>query len=251
MRLGIISDIHGNLHALNNVLEHMNSVGVDKKVCLGDLVGYGPYPNECIDLVASNFNFIVMGDHDNAVFDDKEAAAMNPLARQGVDFTKEKITRSNLDILKGLEYGYLTDGILLVHGSPSAPFGSVRTDDDAVHSFSSPIADFDISFVGHTHIPAIWEKKTISKVAFIRPQFQKSEDVISKFEYTPKEASIVNVGSVGQSRDGDKRATYVIFDTESRLVSIYKIPYSVDRTIAKMQSLSFPTETWSRLMYGI
>jgi diadenosine tetraphosphatase ApaH/serine/threonine PP2A family protein phosphatase len=251
MKLGIVSDVHSNLFALQKVLEHMESQGVDKKVNLG-IVGYGPYPNECVELTVANFNYILMGNHDESVFNLTERYTMNPRAVESAEWTAKQLKKSNRDFLANLEYGYVTEEkLLFVHGAPHAPFAYMDTYASAINGFKNPIEDFQVAFVGHTHVPIIWELENGDEIEYIRPRFGTDHTKIDEWEhYIGNSRAIINVGGVGQPRDGDPRASYVIFDTETNHVKFYRVPYSVDRTIARMQQLGFATEAWARLMYG-
>lgn len=254
MRIAIVSDIHSNLWALKEVLEHIETQGVDKKACLGDLIGYGPYPNECVELTVQEFNFIVKGNHDEAIHNQKEANTFTPMARRGIDWTKTQIHAESLDILKNLEYGFVTDeGIMFIHGNPCSPFMYTIDQTDALNGFLNPVEDFDIAFVGHTHVAEVWEEESNDKlrVKHHRPDFGIKYDEVASWVYRPNgKRAIVNVGSIGQPRDGDKRASYVIYDSEQGTIEYFRIPYAADKTIAKMQRCGFAHDSWSRLMYG-
>lgn len=253
MRIAIASDIHGNLWALNAVLEHMEKKNVDKRICLGDIVGYGPYPNECVEEVVQKFNYIVKGNHDEATYNKQEADSFTPKAKEAIEWTKRQIGANSREVLRNLEYGFMIEDMLFVHGSPHAPFAYLNDMTAALNAFNSPISEFKVAFVGHTHVPAIWESEEAHKVDKIRIMYSNSNPAeIADYEFWlgNKEKTIINVGAVGQPRDGDNRASYAIFDTEENKVEFYRIPYSVDRTIAKMQRLAFSTESWSRLLYG-
>ncbi|WP_336784149.1 metallophosphoesterase family protein [Paenibacillus illinoisensis] len=251
MKLGIVSDVHSNLPAFMSVLEHMESQGVDKRISLGDTVGYGPFPNECVDLTLSHFNFILKGNHDEASYDTETASYMNPLAKTAIEWTSKKLTKENKETLKNLEYGFVTeDGIMFVHGSPEAPFQYISRIANAINAFMNPIEDFQIAFVGHTHVPAVWQTED-HKSAYVEPEFNTNHNTISEWEhYIGTERTIVNVGSVGQPRDNDPRASYAIFDTETNHLKIFKIPYAIDKTVAKMQQAQLPMDLWLRIMYG-
>ncbi len=251
MKLGIVSDVHSNLPAFISVLEHMESQGVEKRISLGDTVGYGPFPNECVDLTLSHFNFILKGNHDEASYEPETASYMNPLAKTAIEWTSKKLTQANKETLKNLEYGFVTeDGIMFVHGSPQAPFEYISTMANAINAFASPMEDFQIAFIGHTHVPAIWKMNNY-KPELTQPKFNSNQKEIGEWEfYVGEDKTIINVGSVGQPRDNDPRATYAIFDTEQNHLRIFKVPYATDKTIAKMQQAQLPMDLWLRLMYG-
>jgi predicted phosphodiesterase len=247
MKYGIVSDTHSNYHALKAVLAHMESLEVDKKVHCGDIVGYGPKPSETLALTLEHFNYIVMGNHDLAVVDEEEAWGFNPQAKRAIDWTREKMSQDDIDILKSLKYKFLVeDNILFVHGSPEVgnPHTYIMDHVDARMAFAQKTCDFDVAFVGHTHIPFLWHEDSYEKV-----QFNKSSQ-ISVVDKTISKKAIVNVGAVGQPRDGDPRATYVIYDSETKKVTWYKVPYQVDRTVGLMQRAGFSSNACERLLFG-
>jgi predicted phosphodiesterase len=247
MKIGIVSDTHSNLYALEEVLNHMNGIGVDLKVHLGDIVGYGPAPNQTLAMTLENFNYIVMGNHDLAVVDPKITEYFNPQAKKAVEWTRNKLSKEETEVLANLSYGHLLNDMLFVHGSPQAnnSHGYLLDDSDAIMAFKDPVVDFTIAFVGHTHRPFIWYEESFSGLP--RAVDRQVESSVTK---QIDEKAIINVGSVGQPRDGDSRASYVIFDTEDYSVTFYKIPYAVEKTVAHMQRLGFDSKAYERLIYG-
>lgn len=247
MKIGIVSDTHSNSYALEAVLKHMSSVGVDIKVHLGDIIGYGPKPNETLALTLENFNYIVMGNHDLAVIDPRESEYFNPQAKKAVEWTRGKLSENEIEVLSNLRYGHLLNDILFVHGSPQAdnPHGYLVNQSDATLGFSDPIVPFSVAFVGHTHQPFVWTEESSERVVNYNSQNAIGENTIKV-----KGKTIFNVGSVGQPRDGDSRASYAIYDTEKEEVIIYKIPYSIEKTVALMQRFGFDNNAYERLIYG-
>jgi predicted phosphodiesterase len=250
MRYALVSDVHGNLEALKSVIGHMENEGVDKSVCLGDIVGLGPQPNECINTIVEKFNFIIAGEFDNAVINPPYISSLTPIEKESAEWTRNKINESSKTILKNIEIGYMTgDNIMFVHGSPHGHYVSVKTDNDALNAFANPMEEYNIAFIGKTHIPCVWEHDN-NCVKMVRPRFDSSDTSSWSYNLSNNIKTIINIGSVGQSKDGDKRACYVIYDTSENTVTYHRIPYPVDRTIAKMQQNGFPTDLIARLMYG-
>lgn len=247
MKIGIVSDTHSNLFALEEVLNHMNGIGVDIKVHLGDIVGYGPNPNQTLAMTLENFNYIVMGNHDLAVVDPKITEYFNPQAKKAVEWTRSKLSKEETEVLANLSYGHLLNDMLFVHGSPQAnnTHGYLLQQSDAVSAFFDPVADFEVAFVGHTHKPFIWYRESFDRMPIPVNRFEEGS-----FKKQIDEKTIINVGSVGQPRDGDPRASYVIFDTDEYSATFYKIPYAVEKTVAHMQRLGFDNNAYERIIYG-
>ena len=217
MAMALISDLHSNMEALKNVLEDIKSQGVEEIHCLGDLVGYGPDPAPIVDL-AMTWKMTIMGNHDEAVL--KEAYGFNPVARKAVTWTRKqlrpgffsgKAKRGRWNFLSNLPLTHKVDGALFVHGSPRDPTMEYVLRSDCVdltggvpEKISDIFSRFErLCFAGHTHDPGV-----ITETAeFIGP---KDCD----YEYTFEEGKkyFVNIGSVGQPRDLDPRACYVIWD---------------------------------------
>jgi diadenosine tetraphosphatase ApaH/serine/threonine PP2A family protein phosphatase len=203
----------------------MNSIGVDKKVHLGDIVGFGPKPSETLALTLQEFNYIVAGQHDIAVVDEEESWGFPPQDKFAIDWTREKLSKGEVDVLSNLESSHKVGDILFTHESE--------------HGFG----DYRVAFIGSTHKPFVHEPTKESKPSFARTG-------ISAYEVEVKAGTVVNVGSVGQPKDGDPRATYAIYDTEANTVTLYKIPYAVDRTVGFMQRAGFSDNAWQRLLFG-
>jgi diadenosine tetraphosphatase ApaH/serine/threonine PP2A family protein phosphatase len=199
----------------------MNSIGVDKKVHLGDIVGFGPKPSETLALTLQEFNYIVEGQHDLAVIDEEESWGFAPQDKFAIEWTREKLSKSEKEVLDNLTFGHIVGDILFAH-----------TDHERIiHS--------GVSFVGGTHIPMCDN---------VKPKFARTG--VAEFQYETKGNSVINVGSVGQPKDGDSRATYGIYDTETGVVTLYKVPYAVDRTVGLMQRAGFSENAWQRLLFG-
>lgn len=250
MKIGIVSDTHSNENALKTVLEHMDNVGVNKKVHLGDIIGYGPRPSETLELTLSKFNYIVKGNHDYACEKEENSWGFNPQAKTAIDWTRKQLNKEEVEVLSNLAYSQGIDEIMFTHGSPYSPFDYITTQEDAKLGFSN--SQFRVAFVGHTHVPFVW-----GETGFLRPRFTNTPmsntcGAIGACEISvPSDIrAIINVGSVGQSRDGDNRATYAIYDTELNKVTIYKVPYAVDVVVGQMQRAGFDENACQRLIFG-
>ncbi len=238
----IISDIHGNLEALKVVLKDIEGKGIpnDHIFCLGDVVGYGPDPVECVDH-AMAWALTLRGNHDEAVVN--EALGFNPLAREAIDWTRSqlkpgwlsgKVRKQRWEFLKSLPLTHHLDRALLVHGSPRDPTMEyiLRSEcEDLLGEVPAKIKDifsrFEwVCFVGHTHDPGIINQES---------KFLTPGEIDNQYEFKENEKYIVNVGSVGQPRDGDNRACYVTFD--GKRLWYHRLEYPIGATQEKIRKI--------------
>jgi diadenosine tetraphosphatase ApaH/serine/threonine PP2A family protein phosphatase len=237
----VLSDIHANLTALDAVL---NAAGtVDAIWCLGDVVGYGPDPNECIERLRGLPNLTcLVGNHDAAALDHIELDAFNREARHSVRWTKSVLTEQNREFLGQLPERTLVDGITLVHGSPRSPVWEYLLDQKTV-SENMSYFDTDLCFIGHTHIPLFFCED--SETGDI------SGDIIMEGD-CPEICGrmFLNPGSVGQPRDRDSRAAYAIFNLETRVWKAYRVRYDIASVQNRMRQADLPTRLVQRLLQG-
>ncbi len=242
MKTLILSDIHANLSALDAVLSEAGSF--DAAWCLGDVVGYGPDPNECVALIRELPNLIcLMGNHDAAVLGEIEIDAFNYEARLGVLWTQQQLHESNAHFLRQQVPMVLLDEVTLAHGSPRSPVWEYILDTATAAAnfahFSTPLC-----FVGHTHVPAIFhlpEAQAFNSTLLI----PEPNTTIVLQEHT-----IVNPGSVGQPRDRDPRAAYAIFDTETMELHYRRTPYDIESVQQRMREAGLPERHIRRLRAG-
>lgn len=239
----IISDIHSNLEALETALKDIASKGIpnERILCLGDVVGYGPNPIECVDR-AMQFKLTLRGNHDEAVIN--EALGFNPLAREAIDWTRDQLKpgwlsgrtkRTRWEFLKNLPLTHTWERCLLVHGSPRDPTMEyvLRSEcEDLLGEIPTKIKDifsrFEwCCFIGHTHDPGI---------ITLESKFLTPKDIEYKYELKPDQKYIINVGSIGQPRDGDPRICYVTFDGVSRL-EYHRLEYDIPGVQAKIKKI--------------
>lgn len=232
-RRAIISDIHGNLAALEAVLDDIRSQDISNIVCLGDTVGYGPDPCACID-IAMDFDFSILGNHDNSALFDPEG--FNVAAEQAIFWTRAQIecgpdgpeaSRRRMEFLLELPRVIREDNVLFVHGSPRGPTTEYVFPEDANHPRKMEKL-FSLvpwlCFQGHTHVPGIFTSDM---------RFTRSGDVEDAFTFSSGQKAMINVGSVGQPRDQDPRSCYVIFDGQS--VQFRRIEYDIERTVKAIE----------------
>jgi diadenosine tetraphosphatase ApaH/serine/threonine PP2A family protein phosphatase len=234
MRYAIVSDIHANLQAWNAVLLDIRSSGVDKILCLGDLVGYGPQPAETLQSLYEHVDHFILGNHDAAACGKLDASYFNDGARELIEWTREQLNPEAIAFLQKLPLTLHAGSFRCAHGDFSAPgaFRYVVDPEDAEPSWQA--VDEQLLFVGHSHDPAI----------FVRGESGAPHRVSAQdFALEEGKRYLVNVGSVGQPRDGDARACYCIYDTSSGDVLWRRIPFDIDGYRAAMEAAGLSTET--------
>jgi predicted phosphodiesterase len=241
MRILVISDIHSNITALDAVLG--STVLVDGVWCLGDLVGYGPDPNECIDRIRNLPNLIcLLGNHDAAVSGRRNADKFNDDAQEAILITRSLISADNLDFLKSLPETAEAATTTLAHGSPRNPIWEYVVD---VMTARMNFAFFKskLAMVGHTHLPVIFTFD--QKNDKVTHKFLKSGEMVHLVQ-----RSILNPGSVGQPRDHDPRASYAIFDPEGNTWEINRVEYDVRSVQKRIKKAGLPEKHALRLSEG-
>ncbi|QDS89682.1 phosphodiesterase [Rosistilla ulvae] len=231
-RQAIVSDIHGNLVALQAVLADIAEQNVDSIACLGDVVGYGPQPCECLDVVAG-FEFTILGNHDLSALFDPEG--FNAAAEQAIFWTRRQLengtdkeaSRRRLDLLCNLPRTYRRGGMLYVHGSARGPTTEYVFPEDTynprkMEKIFSMVPE--VCFQGHTHVPGVFTHEN---------QFVRPDETGHVYELSGKKA-MVNVGSVGQPRDGDPRSCYVI--VEDHRLEFRRVEYDIEKTVRMIEA---------------
>lgn len=240
MKTAILSDVHANLEALQSVLKVIDEHGVDRILCLGDVVGYGGSPNECLGLIRERSQMVLLGNHDSAASGGGEAARFNPNARAAALWTAKVLTNDNRDYLRGLSLSKHFEPYFYVHASPAAPrdweYIFDRFDAEPQFQFFTEHA----CFIGHTHQPAIFERSA-SGCASLPP---------TTLRFDPVHRYIVNVGSVGQPRDHDPRACFVILSEPEGTIEYFRVPYDIEASQEKIRAASLPLVLASRLTTG-
>ena len=243
MRCLLISDIHSNLAALEAVFA---DAPADLPIwCLGDLVGYGPNPNECIELLRERNVKCVIGNHDWATIDQTSLEDFNTEAKAAVLWTQAQLKPENLAYLRKLPISLVEREYTLVHGSPRKPVWEYILHPTAA---SLNFAYFNTTYclVGHTHIPVIFRLDQADGKA----QCQVEQLVEPGMYFLGDQRAIINPGSVGQPRDGDARASYAILDTETNTLDYRRISYDLIKTQTLMHQANLPGRLIARLSYG-
>jgi len=232
MRIAIISDIHGNLEGLETALTIIRNRGVDATVCLGDIVGYGANPNECVENIRAATPHLLLGNHDEASVFAEKSEYFNPYARIAVEWTHDELTEPNREFLRGLPYTLVLENILFVHSSPFDPpeWHYIITQADAEENF--PYFNQELCFVGHSHVPNVFCTDGRTETLEHGKRF------------------IVNVGSVGQPRDGDPRLSFGIVDTTAWTYENVRAEYNVDLASTKIKKAGLPKALADRLRLG-
>ena len=237
----ILGDIHANIDALNVVLDDCRAQGVTDFLCTGDVVGYNACPHECLDVVRGLGCPIVMGNHDYYVSSQQNLDDFNPHAAAVIEWTRRQLTEDELGFLNGLPFVTTKMGITLVHSTMDNPegFGYVFDHLQAEAHFAHQVTP--ICFHGHTHCPMIYEKQ-IGAVYRIDAQ---------DFTIPIGRKYFINVGSVGQPRDGDPRAAYVLYDPKARTVRFRRLEYDVAAAQARVRLAGLPPRLAERLAVGL
>jgi diadenosine tetraphosphatase ApaH/serine/threonine PP2A family protein phosphatase len=243
MRYLVLSDIHSNLEAFEAVLEDAGPI--DRVWCLGDVVGYGPDPNACVELLRSLPHLCIAGNHDWATLGKLDLRDFNPDAREANLWNREQLTPENLAYLEALPETLVEGAFTLSHGSPRHPIWEyiiyASTAQANFAHFATPVC-----FVGHTHTPVIFRLANQGGKEVCNPMLPSLNGPMG----LGTERVIINPGSVGQPRDGDSRASYAILDDETLAVEHRRVVYPVERTQAKMMEYNLPLRLALRLGYG-
>jgi len=233
MRIAVLSDIHSNLEALTAALHILDGQTIDEIICLGDTVGYGANPNECVALVRQRCRFVLKGNHEAAVANIAATESLTENARTAALWTSKQLTEDHLGFLRALPLTVAYQQLLFVHASPNDPaaWEYIMNEWDAaltMQSFSEPIC-----FVGHTHFPEIYSTDG-RKLSVIRGN-----------------RYLINVGSVGQPRDRNPQLSFGIFDTEKWLYKNLRAPYDVETASKKIIAANLPPALGQRLRLGL
>jgi predicted phosphodiesterase len=239
MKYGILGDIHGNLEALQAVLEEMDRQGCEKYISVGDLVGYGANPVEVIDTVRKLGTLVVAGNHDFAAIDKLNIDFFNTYARESAIWTRNILSEAYKNYIRSLKLVEYCDNFTVVHSTLYSPelFEYIQTSYDAHLSFEQQSTP--VTFVGHSHVPVNFFKRR--NVSF-NMETEVKVDEGSK--------TMINVGSIGQPRDENPDAVCCVYDTDELVVRITRVRYDVEKTAKKIVDAGLPEILAERLKYG-
>lgn len=239
MKYAIIADIHANLEAFQVVLDDIQKQKCTHVACLGDVVGYNANPKECLDLVRQMNIPCVKGNHDEYCSTDEELEGFNPNAAEAVMWTRQQLTEDDRKWLRDLKYVRLVTNFTIVHATLDQPqrWAYVFEKLDAAASFT--YQNTAVCFFGHTHVP----------LAFIRDASVRG-GTYSKFKVEPGRKYFVNVGAVGQPRDGIPKAGYVVYDMDEGSIELRRLDYDIAAVQAKIRKAGLPERLAERLAVG-
>ena len=244
MRYAIISDVHANLSALEQVIGLVEDHHVDQCLCLGDIIGYGASPNECCHLVQELSTVCIRGNHDEGVVSSAKDEWFNPEARACLMWTRQQLTEHNRRWLGSLGPTAQVDDIVLCHGSIPDPDYYTVTAQDASYSLQATSAS--LAFFGHTHYAECFTYESGEAMPVQHQHPQGGTCPIKKgVQY------LINPGSVGQPRDGNNQASFAIYDDHQQEVVMYRTPYDIEVAQQKILAAGLPPSMAGRLSLGI
>ncbi len=245
MRYAIVSDIHANLAALQAVLGEAGSA--DEVWCLGDIVGYGPEPNECVETVKQRASVCIPGNHDWACIGKIDIADFNGDAAAAIMWAQRRLSAPNLAYLDSLPETVTTGDFTLAHGSPREPIWEyIIYPGTAKANFAH--FSTQVCLVGHTHLPAMFQETKGAQKPNASCQVVPIE--LGNWQPIGRRRRIINPGSVGQPRDGNPWASYLLLDTSRMMLEYRRVPYPVEITQRNMQKAGLPPRLYLRLGYG-
>ncbi|MGA2867826.1 MAG: metallophosphoesterase family protein [Verrucomicrobiota bacterium] len=239
MKYAIIADIHGNLDAFQVVLDDIRAQNATNIVCLGDVVGYNARPKECLKIVRDMNIPTVKGNHDEYCSSDSQLEGFNPHAADAVHWTRNQLDEDDKKWLRELKYTRMAANFTMVHATLDAPDRWGYVFDKLAAAASFPYQTTQMCFFGHTHVP----------VAFMRDTVVRG-GTYSKFKIDPSKKYFINVGAVGQPRDNNPKAAYVIFDMDAGTIELRRLEYDIAAAQAKIREAGLPERLAERLAYG-
>jgi predicted phosphodiesterase len=239
MKYAVIADIHANLEAFEVVLKDTKEQKCTHYCCVGDVVGYNANPKECLDIVRDMGMPCVKGNHDEYCSSEEDLEGFNPHAAEAVNWTRKQLSKEDRQWLRELKYVRLVASFSMVHATLDGPQRWGYVFDKLAAAASFTYQNTSVCFFGHTHVP----------VAFVRDSMVRG-GTYSKFRVEPGKKYFVNVGSVGQSRDGVAKATYVIYDLNEGSIELRRLDYDIPKAQKKILEAGLPVRLAERLALG-
>jgi predicted phosphodiesterase len=239
MKYAVIADIHANLEAFEVVLDDIKTQNATHIVCLGDIVGYNANPKECIKIVRDMNIPVVKGNHDEYCSTENNLEGFNPHAADAVHWTRNQLSDEEKQWLRDLKYTRMAASFMMVHATLDAPQRWGYVFDKLAAAASFPYQNTQMCFFGHTHVP----------VAFMRDTAVRG-GTYSKFKIDPAKKYFINVGAVGQPRDNNPKAAYVIYDMDAQTIELRRLDYDIAAAQAKIRAAGLPERLAERLEFG-
>jgi predicted phosphodiesterase len=239
MRYAVIADIHANLEALEVVLADTKEQKCTHYCCVGDVVGYNANPKECLDIVRSMGMPVVKGNHDEYCSSEEDLEGFNPHAAEAVNWTRKQLSKEDREWLRELKYVRLVASFSMVHATLDGPQRWGYVFDKLAAAASFTYQNTAVCFFGHTHVP----------VAFVRDSVVRG-GTYSKFRVEPGKKYFVNVGAVGQPRDGNPKAGYVVYDLDEGTIELRRLDYDIAKAQKKITEAGLPQRLADRLALG-
>ena len=238
MRVALLSDIHSNWEALEAALDYAAGQKIDETWVLGDTVGYGANPNECLEWVIKNARQSILGNHEEALAEPKTLEWFSGDARRAIQWTAAVLKPEFLAEIKKLRYLYTSENITLAHGSPDKPeeYRYLFSSRDAVPSFRA--FETPLCFIGHTHVPSIFSEYS-GRAGYLKP---------GVYSLDREHRYILNPGSVGQPRDRDPRLAFGIFDEDNWTFEVVRLQYDNQKAAEKIRQAGLPVTLAARLL---
>ena len=239
MKFAIIADIHGNLEAFRTVLADAEQQKPTHYVCLGDVVGYNANPKECLEIVRNLDIPCVKGNHDEYCSTDDPLEGFNPNAAEAVRWTRAQLSTEERQWLRELKYTKLVHNFTIVHATLDAPQRWGYVFDKLAAAASFPYQNTQLCFFGHTHVPVAYMRDTVVRGG-----------TYSKYKIDPAKKYFINVGAVGQPRDNNPKAAYVIYDADAGTIELRRLEYDIATAQKKIRAAGLPERLAERLELG-
>ncbi|MGB9750158.1 MAG: metallophosphoesterase family protein [Caldisericia bacterium] len=238
-KIAIISDIHANIEALTEVYKDIEMEKIDEIICLGDIVGYGPNPNEAIEMVKNKVNYVIKGNHDEAIINENVLFDFNEYGIKAIEWQKRILKEEGFNYIKTLNFEIKFDNFQIVHGALSNYFKYIMTVFDALEEIK--YIEKNILFIGHSHRAGVFDLDDKVFYSFKEP----GEFILEK-----NKKYIINPGSIGQPRDYNPLSSYLIFNQEDQKLIFKRVPYEFDITREKIIKNGLPQFLGDRLIIG-
>lgn len=240
MKYAILGDIHSNIEALQVVLAHAKEQNCTHYASLGDIVGYGPNPKECLDIIRSLNCPVIMGNHDEYCGATLDMAGFNPMAADAIKWTREQLTEDDREWLRNLKYSRVVESFTIVHATLDLPEKWAYVFDKFAAAASINYQKTQVCFNGHTHVP----------IAFVRTPTGIQGGLYTKLKIEIGRKYFINAGSIGQPRDRNPKCCYVTYDLIENLIELHRLDYDYTATQEKIRKAGLPASLADRLEYG-